>query len=201
MIEPFKRVNGKIVPVATEGSEWFFTKPSNAQREYEGILMALTPGRRGYEGWQYYVPMHLDILDDGTVVTDNTDYGWHPVYPRVSLPEQLMRSIKGEWNRIDSPFEYVDQFEEAELLFSEDYPIGEYWLLPEEKYLIPVNCAEQISNINELAIHKIQDVEKVFVALQRAMRPLRNNVYGVIFNRNGTRARIRPSDFDWEEYE
>jgi hypothetical protein len=202
MIEPFKRISGKIVPIATEGSEWFFTEPSNAQREYGGILMALTTGNRGYEGWQFYVPPGQSLVSGESEWTiDAPVTGWHPVYPKANMFQQLRQSLKGKWDTQHSPFKYVQAFEDAELMFSDDYPPGEYWLLPEEKQLIPVSCAEQISNINELEIHKIKDVEEVFSVLQKAMAPLRDNIYGVIFTRNATKARIRPTDFDWTNYE
>lgn len=202
MIEPFERVDGYIVPVAKKDADWFFNEPSIARREYEGVLMKLTPGNKGYEGWQFYVPPGQPLVSGESEWTiDAPVTGWHPVYPKANMFQQLRQSLRGKWDTQHSPFKYVQAFEGAELLFSEDHPLGEYWLMIEEEYLIPVDCAEQISNINELEFHKLNDVEEVYEVLQKAMAPLRNNIHGIIFSYGSNKARIRPSDFDWNNYE
>ncbi len=204
MIEPFKRAEvpgigpeGPIIPVANPDCEWFFSEPSIARREYKGELLRLTPGKNGYEGWQYYVKQRAFVRDGEQPVQS----GWHPIYPRANFGRQLLQALKAEWDTQHSSYKYVQEFEDAKLLFSEDYPLGEYWLLPEEQYLIPVDNAEQISNINELELHTLGSVEEVFAALQKAMAPLRDNVHGVIFSHGLHKARIRPYDFDWNDYE
>jgi hypothetical protein len=203
MIEPFKRENNYFIPVANDNIDWFFNEPSIARREYNGVLMRHTLGHKGYEGWQFYVSPSdsYPVSGESEWTIDAPITGWHPVYPKANMVQQFLQSLKGQWDAQNSPFKYVEEFANAELLFSEDYPLGEYWLMPEEKYLIPVDCAEQISNFNELEFHTLNSVEETFLALQHAMSPLRDNVYGVIFTSGFNRARIRPSDFDWSNYE
>jgi hypothetical protein len=204
MIEPFKRANGHghIIAEANVKADWFFTEPTIARREYDGILMALTPGKKGYEGWQYYQPfeVHYDFPGDPQQVTSHTPSGWHAVYPKLSIYRQTLRALAGKWSERVSPFKHVQVFEDAELMFSVDYPYGEYWLLVNELQLIPVDSAEQISNINDLDL--TSGVEEAFADLQKTMFLLKDSVYGVIFTaKDGRKARVRPADFDWDNYD
>lgn len=198
MIEPFKWSDGPeshLIPEPNPDAEWFFTQPSIARREYNGQLLLLTPGKKGYEGWQYQQPLEWCIGDNGRM------WEWSPIYPKVGIFGQFLQSLRGKWAVRNSPYVHVQEFEDAELMFTEDYDYGEYWLLLDDLQLVPVDHAEQISNINELEIHTLDSVADVFDAVQKAMVPLRDNVYGVIFTCGLNKVRIRPSDFDWENYE
>jgi hypothetical protein len=188
MLEPFKRENGFIVPVANDDSDWFFNEPSVARREYQGELLLFSPENGYYEGWKY---------QSRTIGPDGWTWDWAPIYPKVGFFGQLKQVLTRQWAAVNSPYKYVQKFEDAELLFTEDYDYGEYWLMLDEEYLIPVDHAEQLSDINILEIHTLSSVEDTFYALQKAMEPMKNHVYGVIFTHESSRARIRLSDFDW----
>lgn len=204
MIEPFKRVDGYIVPEANADAKWFFSEPSIARREYKGDLMRLTPGVNGHEGWQYYVPP-TNVVSPGSQFTiDAPVSGWYPVYPKQSLRKQIKRAFKGKWAETVTTFDKCLEFESADL-WSQDktaYAYGEYWLVAEAGYhlLIPVDEAEQISNLNELNFHEL-DTAAAFDAIQKVMYLLRAEIYGVIFTSTyGHKVRIRPTDFNWENY-
>lgn len=201
MIEPFEREPNEdpagltlttFIPVAKEGAEWFFTEPSVATREYNGYLMRQTD-----VGWEYHNT--FEATDDESV--------WLPVYPKVNYLKQALQVLQNEWKTRNSPFLHVQEFEDAESPFTDEYEKGEYWLVPGEHpqdnhTLVPVNKAEQLSNINALDLHLIDEPKDVFIALQQALKPMRDDIYGVIFtNENGQRARIRPRDFDWSNYD
>jgi hypothetical protein len=194
MIEPFMREFNQdntglsltpICPAVNEGAEWFFEKPSVATREYNGFLMRQTP-----RGWEYY--------DRGE---------WNAVYPKVNYFRQILQVLANTWSKVNSPYLHVDKFEQAESPFTEEYENGEYWLVPgksiDDKYtLVPVNKAEQISNINILDLHLKQNVNEVYNALRDVLYTMKDDIYGVIFTaEDGKRARIRPRDFDWSKYD
>lgn len=203
MKEPFLRQKvpgigpeGCFIPVANPEAEWFFSEPSIATREYQGHLMRQTD-----TGWQYWQPRYWKTIDNESkmLVPGN----WQPVYPRVSYFRQALQVLSNTWRDRNSPYKYVQEFEDAESPFTDEYEVGEYWLVEDKSwFLVPVNKAEQLSNINEVGIHEIGNVEEIFESLQNALAPLRNNIYGVIFTgRDGRRVRVRPNDFDWTQYD
>lgn len=207
MIEPFQREyvpglgpEGYLTPVANEAARWFFTEKTIATREYKGKLL-----RQTKNGWEHYEPTRVfyDYPGDSQQVTGYKAAGWQPIYPKVSYFRQALQVLKNTWRDRNSSYPFVQQFEDAESPFTDEYEIGEYWLVEGKPwFLVPVNKAEQISNINEIEIHNLADPASVFEVLQDAFVPLRNNVYGVIFTtENGRRTRIRVNDFDWQEYD
>jgi hypothetical protein len=206
MIEPFKRAEvpglgpeGYLISEPNPEANWWFTESWTATREYNGHLM-----RHTKTGWQYYRPYRAYKSSDKTVLGED-EFGWLPVYPRVNFVRRVLQVLSNTWRLRNSPYLFVDEFEEAESPFTDEYELGEYWLVPQEPgekfLLVPVDKAEQLSNINSLEIHEIDDPAEVFRMLQEAILPLRDNVYGIIFTgRDGRRVRVRPKDFDWPSY-
>lgn len=195
MIEPFEKAEvpglgpeGHYVPVANADAEWFFDEPAVATREYNGHLM-----RQTVRGWEYHRP--------GLAKFD----GWHAVYPKVNYFRQTLQVLANRWRIRNSPYVFVEEFEAALSPFTDEYPRGEYWLVPGEPEqpwtLVPVNLAEQLSNINELDLHKLPDVETTFNVLKKAVYTLKDNIYGIIFTAaDGKRVHVKPDNFDWTEY-
>lgn len=202
MIELFKRKlsTGYFIPEMNRDVNWFLNEKTIATREYNGHLL-----RHTEEGWEYYRPIVVHEADDQTVLGYESPV-WNRIYPKVSYFKQALQIITNTWSNRNSTYLFVDEFEKAESPFTEEYEFGEYWLVPQlpgEQYLlVPVNKAEQLSNINELDLHTLKDTATVFDTLQEAMLPLRHNLYGVIFTTaDGRRTRVRPQDFDWTQYD
>lgn len=209
MIEPFKRAEvpgigpeGYFIPQANPEAEWFFNEPTVATREYKGKLLRLTE-----TGWEFYVQGKAFSQVGEFTLTDPV-HGWHPVYPKVSYLRQALQVLQNTWSERNSPYKYVQQFEDAECPFTDEYKLGEYWLVEDDPwYLVPVNKAEQLSNINELEFYRWTKnapsrVDEVFYAVQEALAPMRNEIFGVIFtSENGRRASVRVNDFDWKAYD
>lgn len=198
MKEPFLRdTRGFFCKAKSNDVDWFYNEPSVATREYEGHLLRLTE-----DGWQYWQSFEASTpVDDPHNITGYQKAGWKPVYPKVSYLRQMLQVLGNTWRDRNSPYPFVQQFEDAESPFTDEYELGEYWLVEGDPwYLVPVNKAEQVGNVNSLELHKLGDVNAVFEALQDALAPLRDSVYGVIFTtEDGRRTRVRPRDFDWNE--
>lgn len=169
---------GYVTPEINPDCTWINEELTVATREYDGIKL-----RKG-KIWQYA-----------------TVGGWANVYPKRTLWQHII----GE--QPDSTFVMLDELENAESPFTDVLDRGEYWLVPPGKHgksdvhtLIPVDKADQISNINELELHE-QDPADTFDLLRNVFATMRRSVYGVIFTtKDGKQARLRSTDFDWTEH-
>lgn len=196
MIEPFLRsASHTFTAEPNPKAEWFFNEPCIATREYDGILMRNTTEH----GWQFYTPFEVYTADDQTVL-GHSNANWQDVYVKNGFFKQLLQSLKNEWRDRQSNFSYVQEFEDADSPFTEEYELGEYWLVRGESwYLVPVEQAEQLSNVNELELHKLNTPEDVFNILSDVLELLKDEIYGVIFtNSAGKKVRVRPGDFHYE---
>lgn len=188
MLEPFIRPRAlHFTSEPNPETEWFFNEPSIATREYDGILM-----RKGKKGWEFYTPLQ---------VLGHTDANWENVYVQNSFFRQVLQSLQNKWQKRQSNFSLVQEFEDAESPFTEEYENGEYWLVKDDPwYLVPVDQAEQLSNINDLDLHKFDSPQDVFDALRDTLELLKDEIYGVIFTGPaGQRVRVRPQDFEYAE--
>ncbi len=194
MLEPFVRSALYFTSELNPEADWFFNEPSIATREYDGILM-----RKVKKGWQFYTPFDV-YLDDDQIVLDH-EANWEDVYIKNSFFRQLLQSLQNKWSERQSNFNHVQQFEDAESPFTEEYENGEYWLVKGDPwYLVPVDQAEQLSNINDLDLHKLDTPQEVFDALRDTLELLKDEIYGVIFTGPaGQRVRVRPQDFEYAE--
>jgi hypothetical protein len=187
ILQPFERNPlGYIYAVSSGEADWLFSVPSIARREYTGVEMFHSTKN----GWCF-----------------KTAQGWEKVYPKVNLVDRFKGLINADWVDTESLFEYVEEFEEADSPFTDEYEPGYYWLVPPGEhsndpwYLVSMDYAEQLSDINMLDIHTLS-VPEAYNALQHTLSPMRDEILGVIFTtEQGDRARIRITDFDWNDYD
>lgn len=184
---------GFVVDKFNSETLWVFSEPIIARRLYNGVLLKLDK-----RGWQFISGRKVDHSSGESVAE------WHKIFPKATLGQLLRKQFP------ESPFSYIEAFEDAQLLFPEmTYDNGFYTLVgygigeTEEPALIPLDQAEQLSDINSIDFTQL-DTGETFKALQSALAPMRDSVHGVLFSPqagDGRRAQLLVTDFDWDGYD
>ena len=168
---------------------WVFSEPFIARRLYDGVTLKLDN-----DGWKF-ISGRL-AKKDGTIEDE-----WHKIFPKASLMQLIKHQMP------ESPFAYIEAFEDAQLLFPEmEYSNGLYTLVgygiggEEEPALVPYDQAEQLSDVNQLDLTTM-DASEAYDTLKTALEPMRGIVYGVLFTavEDSRRAQLLITDYDWEE--